>query len=73
MHSLLQTCGKVGKVVKIDDDGDVAVAFGRKVHLYAPACCEDAAGMRADELTSSSENSSNSGGTDTSSSEQGGE
>ena len=63
-------------MVKIDEDGDAAVAFGRRVHLYAPACCKNAGGMAPDELSSSSENSSSSsssGNTDSGDSEQGGE
>ena len=64
----------MGKVVKIDEDGDAAVAFGRRVHLYAPACCKNAGGMAPDELSSSSENSSSStGNADSGDNEQGGE
>ncbi|KAK7093215.1 E3 ubiquitin-protein ligase MIB2-like [Littorina saxatilis] len=65
------TCGRVGKVVKVDEDGDAAVAFGRKVHLYAPACCLMAPGFQPDELTSSS--GSNSSGSDATSGTTGGE
>ena len=68
-----QTCGKVGKIVKVDEDGDVAVAFGRKVHLYAPSCCQQGAGLKPDTLSSSNENSGNSGnGGDSGDNDQGG-
>ncbi|KAL8578225.1 hypothetical protein ACOMHN_040986 [Nucella lapillus] len=51
------TCGRVGQVVKIDEDGDAAVAFGRKIHLYAPACCLPALGFEPEVLSSSSDGS----------------
>lgn len=51
------TCGKVGRVVKIDEDGDVAVAFGQKVHIYAPACCLPAPGSEPEVLSPSSDSS----------------
>ncbi|KAL4221757.1 E3 ubiquitin-protein ligase mib2 [Mactra antiquata] len=31
--------GRVGKAVKIDSDGDVAVSFGRNSWVFNPACC----------------------------------
>lgn len=37
---------KVGKVVKIDSDGDVAVAFGNKAFVFNPACCIAAPGEK---------------------------
>nr|KAG5706472.1 hypothetical protein BaRGS_032865 [Batillaria attramentaria] len=55
-----ETCGKVGRVVKIDEDGDVAVAFGRRAYMYAPACCVPAANSRPDELSSNSSQSTTS-------------
>lgn len=42
--------GKVGKVVKIDSDGDVAVAFGNKAWVFNPACCELAPGEKVSDL-----------------------
>ncbi|KAL8587340.1 hypothetical protein ACOMHN_045587 [Nucella lapillus] len=34
-----QYLGKVGKVMKIDSDGDVIVKFGKRIWVFAPACC----------------------------------
>ncbi|KAK7473301.1 hypothetical protein BaRGS_00035433, partial [Batillaria attramentaria] len=33
------TVGKVGRVTKVDDDGDLVVSFGGCRFTYAPACC----------------------------------
>ncbi|XP_025080928.1 E3 ubiquitin-protein ligase MIB2-like [Pomacea canaliculata] len=33
------TLGKVGRVAKVDSDGDALVIFGRSAFLYSPACC----------------------------------
>lgn len=44
------TLGKVGKIVKIDSDGDVAVAFGNKAWVFNPACCVPAPGEKVAEL-----------------------
>ncbi|XP_025080925.1 E3 ubiquitin-protein ligase MIB2-like isoform X2 [Pomacea canaliculata] len=33
------TLGKVGRVAKVDSDGDLLVIFGRSAFLYSPACC----------------------------------
>ena len=44
--------GKVGKVVKVDSDGDVAVAFGNKAWVFNPACCEAAPGEKVYESSS---------------------
>ena len=45
-----QVLGKVGKIVKIDSDGDVAVVFGQKAVVLNPACCSPAPGCRPDEI-----------------------
>ncbi|XP_041368043.1 E3 ubiquitin-protein ligase MIB2-like isoform X2 [Gigantopelta aegis] len=34
-----QVVGKVGRVTKIDSDGDLAVRFGSKTFSFNPACC----------------------------------
>lgn len=41
----------MGKVVKIDSDGDVAVAFGNKAWVFNPACCEPASGQKVYEIS----------------------
>ena len=46
----LQVLGKVGKIVKIDSDGDVAVVFGPKAVVLNPACCSPATGTQTEEL-----------------------
>ena len=46
----LQVLGKVGKIVKIDSDGDVAVVFGPKAVVLNPACCSPATGIQTEEL-----------------------
>lgn len=48
--NVFKVLGKVGKVVKIDSDGDVAVTFGNKSWVFNPACCEPAPGERINEL-----------------------
>lgn len=55
-----QVLGKVGKVIKIDSDGDVAVSFGSKAFVFNPACCEPAPGEKVFE---SSESGQGGGGT----------
>lgn len=59
--------------MKIDDDGDVAVAFGQLMFMYAPACCIPTSGILPESLirrdSSSSQNvirrqESNAGGND---------
>nr|XP_022342890.1 E3 ubiquitin-protein ligase MIB2-like isoform X2 [Crassostrea virginica] len=45
-----QTLGKVGKVVKIDSDGDVAVAFGNQAWVYNPGLLTPAQGRKVDVL-----------------------
>ncbi|PVD37112.1 hypothetical protein C0Q70_04107 [Pomacea canaliculata] len=32
--------GKVGRVTRVDEDGDVVVAFGQHSFVFTPACCE---------------------------------
>ena len=46
----MQVLGKVGKIVKIDSDGDVAVVFGQKAVVLNPACCSTAPGTLTEEL-----------------------
>ena len=38
-------------MVKIDSDGDVAVAFGGRAFVFNPACCSPAPGAKVDQLT----------------------
>ena len=58
----------------MDEDGDLAVAFGRRVHLYAPASCRPVTGLAADQLSSSGEHSGGAGsGSGSGGDEQGGE
>ncbi|XP_070208056.1 uncharacterized protein [Littorina saxatilis] len=45
------TLGKVGRVLKIDSDGDVLVSFGRHHFLFAPACCVPAPRTKPDSLS----------------------
>ena len=42
--SFTQVLGKVGRIVKVDSDGDVAVVFGQKAVVLNPACCIPAPG-----------------------------
>lgn len=44
--------GKVGKVIKIDSDGDVVVKFGDRHWVFAPACCNAAPGTDLDFVSS---------------------
>ncbi|XP_041377260.1 E3 ubiquitin-protein ligase MIB2-like [Gigantopelta aegis] len=44
--------GKVGRVKKIDADGDAVVLFGRRQWIFNPACCTP---VSASELTSKSD------------------
>ncbi|XP_021361486.1 E3 ubiquitin-protein ligase MIB2-like, partial [Mizuhopecten yessoensis] len=41
---------KVGRVVKIDSDGDAAVAFGQQTWVFNPACLRPAPGVNTDTL-----------------------
>ncbi|XP_069101873.1 E3 ubiquitin-protein ligase MIB2-like [Argopecten irradians] len=41
---------KVGRVVKIDSDGDVAVAFGQQTWVFNPACLLPAPGAKTETL-----------------------
>ena len=56
-----QVLGKVGKIVKIDSDGDVAVVFGQKAVVLNPACCILAPGCRPDEIGGSADKGSSDG------------
>lgn len=47
---ILKVIGKVGKVVKIDSDGDVAIGFGDKAWVFNPVCCLLAPGEKLLEL-----------------------
>ncbi|XP_025083339.1 E3 ubiquitin-protein ligase MIB2-like [Pomacea canaliculata] len=44
------TLGKVGRVAKVDSDGDLLVVFGRLAFLYSPACCLPAPNAQTDNL-----------------------
>ncbi|KAK3599550.1 hypothetical protein CHS0354_035785 [Potamilus streckersoni] len=48
--------GKCGKIVKIDSDGDVAVAMGSIAFVFNPACCIPAPGSKPDNIGQSSGN-----------------
>lgn len=48
--SFSQSLGMVGKVVKIDSDGDVAVAFGNQAWVYNPGLLIPANGRKVDVL-----------------------
>lgn len=45
-----EVLGKVGKIVIIDSDGDVAVVFGQKAVVLNPACCIPAPGCKPVQL-----------------------
>lgn len=47
---MFKVLGKVGKVVKMDSDGDVAVSFGTQAWVFNPACCEPAPGQKVFEI-----------------------
>jgi hypothetical protein len=47
-------CGKVGKVEKIDNDGDVMVQFGDQLGVYSPACLIPAPGKKIDMIKNAS-------------------
>lgn len=47
---LFQACGKIGKIEKIDSDGDVVVQFGQQVWVYNPACMIPAPGKQVDNI-----------------------
>ena len=47
---LFQACGKIGKIEKIDSDGDVVVQFGQQVWVYSPACMIPAPGKQVDNI-----------------------
>lgn len=47
---MVEVLGKVGKIVKIDSDGDVAVVFGQKAVVLNPACCIPAPGSKPVQL-----------------------
>ncbi|XP_052760434.1 E3 ubiquitin-protein ligase MIB2-like isoform X2 [Mya arenaria] len=51
---MTEVLGAVGKIVKIDSDGDVAVAFGSKAFVFNPACCEAAPGQTVSEFSGGS-------------------
>ena len=41
---------KVGRVVKVEGDGDLRVDFNGRQYLYAPACCLPATGRDVDSI-----------------------
>lgn len=47
----VQCLGKVGEVIKIDEDGDVVVKFGGRFWVFAPACCVPAPGAEVDHIS----------------------
>ncbi|XP_046342697.2 E3 ubiquitin-protein ligase MIB2-like isoform X1 [Haliotis rufescens] len=42
--------GKVGRVVRVDSDGDIVVSFGSSKWIFNPACCVPAPGERVDDV-----------------------
>ncbi|KAK3599548.1 hypothetical protein CHS0354_035782 [Potamilus streckersoni] len=48
--------GKCGKIVKIDSDGDVAVAMGKLAFVFNPACCIPAPSRKPDTLGETTDN-----------------
>ncbi|CAG2223699.1 MIB [Mytilus edulis] len=48
--AMIKTCGKIGKVEKIDRDGDVVVQFDQQVWIYSPASMIPAPGKIVDIL-----------------------
>ena len=48
--SMSVACGKIGKVEKIDSDGDVVVQFGQQVWVYSPACMIPTPGKQVDNI-----------------------
>lgn len=55
--AMIKACGKVGKVEKIDSDGDVVVQFGQQVWVYSPASMIPAPGKNVDTLEGKQETS----------------
>ncbi|KAK7093788.1 E3 ubiquitin-protein ligase MIB2-like isoform X1 [Littorina saxatilis] len=50
--SMDRTAGMVGRVVKVDDDGDLRVDFNGLEYIYAPSCCLPASAASGDSLRS---------------------
>ncbi|KAK7093787.1 E3 ubiquitin-protein ligase MIB2-like [Littorina saxatilis] len=50
--SMDRTAGMVGRVVKVDDDGDLRVDFNGLEYIYFPSCCLPASAASADSLKS---------------------
>nr|KAG5689269.1 hypothetical protein BaRGS_005277 [Batillaria attramentaria] len=48
------TLNKVGKVIKVDQDGDLLVTFNGCHYLYSPACCTLAPGATVDSVAAGS-------------------
>ncbi|KAK7473302.1 hypothetical protein BaRGS_00035434 [Batillaria attramentaria] len=48
------TLNKVGKVIKVDQDGDLLVKFNGCHYLYSPACCTLAPGATVDTVAAGS-------------------
>ncbi|XP_076081737.1 E3 ubiquitin-protein ligase MIB2-like isoform X2 [Mytilus galloprovincialis] len=48
--AMKKACGKIGKVEKVDSDGDVVVQFGQQVWVYSPACLIPAPGQKVHTL-----------------------
>ncbi|XP_067659038.1 E3 ubiquitin-protein ligase MIB2-like [Haliotis asinina] len=45
-----QVLGKVGRVVRVDSDGDIVVSFGSTKWIFNPVCCIPAPGERVDDV-----------------------
>ncbi|KAK7471425.1 hypothetical protein BaRGS_00035913 [Batillaria attramentaria] len=50
-HQMRTALGKVGEVIKIDEDGDVVVQFGGRHWVYNPACVVPAPGAEIDHIS----------------------
>jgi hypothetical protein len=55
--TLFQTLGAIGRIARIDSDGDVRVKVGDRVWIYSPVCCcpleDQALSKKAPDLTKS--------------------
>ncbi|KAJ8321090.1 hypothetical protein KUTeg_002677 [Tegillarca granosa] len=49
-EDMKKSLGKVGKVIKLDSDGDAVVAFGHQAWVFNPACLIPVQGVKPDEL-----------------------
>ena len=51
-------------MIKLDPNGGVAVAFGKKIWVFNPACCTLAPGIEIDDVITSSHGDNNNGNSD---------